>query len=121
TSESVRKCWRFWLTRANRFDAALQPTRSRTIDHGQITPALDGEFLSSQAIRHRHESPTMMMTGSRARTPPRAPPLTSLSLVELRICLNLANRPFNLSFTLPGRTTRATGGTMREFIPGAVR
>src|SRR5262249_57003491 len=27
----------------------------------------------------------------------------------------------NLSFTLHGRTTRATGGTMREFIPGSVR
>src|SRR5262249_55575976 len=27
----------------------------------------------------------------------------------------------NLSFTLHGRTTGATGGTMREFIPGSVR
>jgi hypothetical protein len=34
TSESVWKCWRFRRTRANRFDAALQPARSRTIDDG---------------------------------------------------------------------------------------
>jgi hypothetical protein len=27
----------------------------------------------------------------------------------------------NLSFTLHGRTTGTTGGTMREFIPGSVR
>jgi hypothetical protein len=27
----------------------------------------------------------------------------------------------NLSFTLHSRTTRATGGAMREFIPGSVR
>ena len=78
-------------------------TASQRNDSGVDLPA----NVTGEALRKAVEEPPFALAGTTAGVP-ETPPLNCPALL-------------NLSFTLHGRTTRATGGTMREFNPGSVR